>query len=75
MSISVGVDLHKTQFTVFARVGEGFFGKYQTTEDGYEAFLARIRCGERKGSRSRWASSRPAIRGTSKTGWSERASR
>ena len=49
MNISVGVDLHKTQFTVFARVGEGFFGKYLTTEDGYEAFLARIRVWRKEG--------------------------
>lgn len=38
----VGVDLHKTQFTVYMqREGktEGYFRKYPTTEKGYEAFF------------------------------------
>ncbi len=43
MTINVGVDLHKTQFTVFARVGEGMFGKYPTTEEGYQEFLSQVR--------------------------------
>jgi len=49
MTISVGVDLHKTQFTVFARVGDGIFGKYLTTEDGYQEFLSQVQVWRNKG--------------------------
>jgi len=38
--VNVGVDLHKTQFTVCVRKNGGLeYGKYPTTEDGYRAFL------------------------------------
>ena len=38
--VNVGIDLHKTQFTVCVRCREGDkFGKYPTTAEGYEAFL------------------------------------
>lgn len=43
MSISVGVDLHKTQFTVHARIGEGEKAQYATDEAGYRAFLLQVR--------------------------------
>jgi transposase len=42
MTINVGVDLHKTQFTVYARNGEGMFGKYGTDAEGYKSFLAQL---------------------------------
>jgi Transposase and inactivated derivatives len=42
MTISVGVDLHKTQFTVHARVGEGVKAQYATDEAGFKAFLAQV---------------------------------
>jgi transposase len=40
--VNVGIDLHKTQFTICARSrkGEGF-EKYPTTAEGYQAFLAK----------------------------------
>jgi transposase len=47
--VNVGVDLHKTQFTVCVRKnGENRFAEYPTTSEGYEAFLkeaAKIREG------------------------------
>jgi len=40
--INVGVDLHKTQFTICARKqGKETFGIYLTKEEGYQAFLAK----------------------------------
>jgi transposase len=40
MMVNVGVDLHKTQFTICAREGKReWFAKYPTTQDGYQAFL------------------------------------
>jgi len=42
MKVNVGVDLHKTQFTVCVKgLGGNKFEKYPTTEEGYEAFLNR----------------------------------
>jgi len=42
MRVNVGVDLHKTQFTVCVRgLGENKFEEYPTTDEGYEAFLKR----------------------------------
>ncbi|WP_461257581.1 IS110 family RNA-guided transposase [Treponema sp. R80B11-R83G3] len=42
MNAYVGVDLHKTQFTVCVRgLGEEQFALYPTTEEGYKAFLKR----------------------------------
>jgi transposase len=41
--VNVGIDLHKTQFTVCARDGSGNrFAKYPTTPEGYQAFLAQV---------------------------------
>jgi len=38
--VNVGVDLHKTQFTICVRSSEEVkFGKYPTTKEGYESFL------------------------------------
>lgn len=42
MTINIGVDLHKTQFTVFARDGEGLYGKYETKAEGYKSFLSQL---------------------------------
>jgi transposase len=39
--VNVGIDLHKTQFTVCVRGrGGDKFEKYPTTDEGYRAFLA-----------------------------------
>ena len=41
--VNVGIDLHKTQFTVCVRSGDGKkFGKYPTTNEGYEKFLEHV---------------------------------
>jgi len=42
MTITVGVDLHKTQFTVFVRKGEGAHGQYATTEEGFREFFSDL---------------------------------
>lgn len=42
MTINAGVDLHKTQFTVFVKQGGNQFEQYSTEEEGYKKFLARI---------------------------------
>ena len=42
--VNVGIDLHKTQFTICVRSrrkGNGF-AKYPTTGEGYQAFLAEV---------------------------------
>jgi transposase len=43
MTINVGVDLHKSQFTVFVRRAEGTQGQYATTEEGFQQFLSVLR--------------------------------
>lgn len=43
--LSVGVDLHKNQFTICAMRGEGELmqeGEYRTTEEGYQAFKQKM---------------------------------
>jgi transposase len=41
--VNVGVDLHKTQFTVCLReCGLELFNQYPKTEAGYEKFLAQM---------------------------------
>jgi len=48
--VNVGIDLHKTQFTVCVRgVGGDRFEKYPTTEEGYQAFFSRARGFQEKG--------------------------
>jgi transposase len=48
--VNVGVDLHKTQFTVCVRgVGGNKFEKYPTTAEGYAAFLKRVSAWRRSG--------------------------
>ena len=48
--VNVGIDLHKTQFTVCARDhGKKGFGKYPTTQEGYQAFLAEAAKWQKKG--------------------------
>lgn len=45
MKISIGVDLHKAQFTVCERCDMGTtdrFSRYATDEEGYEQFLVRL---------------------------------
>jgi transposase len=46
MRMSVGVDLHKKQFTVYWRMngrGEGEYGRYATDEHGYGEFEQKLR--------------------------------
>ena len=50
--LCVGVDLHKTQFTVCAMNEEGEYlleRKYRTTEEGYEEFSQEMHCQESQG--------------------------
>ena len=50
--LCVGVDLHKTQFTVCAMNEEGEYlleRKYPTTEEGYEAFSQEMHRQEEQG--------------------------
>ena len=45
MRMSVGVDLHKSQFTVYWRSDDGIAGKherYPTSDDGYRRFEAAL---------------------------------
>ena len=52
MRVSVGVDLHKSQFTVYYRyegTGEGIFKQYRTHRYGYEEFLVVLRGYKAKG--------------------------
>jgi transposase len=49
MQVNIGVDLHKTQFTVFGRVDAGFYGKYGTDERGYRDFLKEIQSWQDRG--------------------------
>jgi transposase len=48
--VNVGVDLHKTQFTVCVRGRNGNeFDKYPTTRDGYSLFLKRVSMWQKEG--------------------------
>jgi transposase len=48
--VNVGIDLHKTQFTVCARGKRGDkFSKYPTTEEGYAAFLGKVKAWQKGG--------------------------
>jgi transposase len=48
--VNVGIDLHKTQFTICVRgVGGNKFEKYPTTEEGYASFLKRVKAWQRIG--------------------------
>jgi transposase len=52
MRVSVGVDLHKGQFTVYWRsegVGKGVWGKYTTSEPDYQLFEAQLRAVREEG--------------------------
>jgi len=52
MRVSVGVDLHKSQFTVYYRyegTGEGILKQYSTHRYGYEKFLCALRGYKAKG--------------------------
>lgn len=42
MTINIGVDLHKTQFTTYTRGAECQFGKFSTTSDGYRLFFQQV---------------------------------
>jgi transposase len=55
MTISVGVDLHKTQFTVAARGAETLHGRYATTKEGYAAFLGQLERLRKRGAEVRLA--------------------
>ena len=48
--VSIGIDLHKSQFTVCVRSrSEDKFEQYPTTEAGYEAFLKKVAIWQKKG--------------------------
>jgi len=48
--VNVGIDLHKTQFTVCVRGRKGDrFAQYPTTEKGYQAFFREAAVWQRKG--------------------------
>ena len=48
--VNVGIDLHKTQFTICVRERNGNkFEKYPTTAEGYEAFLKSVAIWQRNG--------------------------
>ena len=48
--VNVGIDLHKTQFTICVRDhGKNGFAKYPTTHEGYEAFLAEAAQWQKRG--------------------------
>ncbi len=49
MTINAGVDLHKTQFTVFVKQSGNQFEQYSTEEDGYKKFLTRIQRWKKNG--------------------------
>ena len=51
MRIDIGVDLHKTQFTVYAQRGEKseVNGQYPTNEEGYVTFLRKLGAWKRSG--------------------------
>lgn len=51
MRIDIGVDLHKTQFTVYAQRGEttGVNGQYPANEEGYVTFLHKLGQWKRSG--------------------------
>jgi len=52
--VNVGIDLHKTQFTVCVRRRSGDkFEKYPTTEKGYESFLKKAATWQKKGQKVR----------------------
>jgi len=61
MMVNVGIDLHKTQFTVCVRYAGGEeFDQYPTTEEGYTEFLGRA---------SKWQASGEEVRvGVESTG-------
>ena len=49
MVVNIGVDLHKTQFTVFVRDSKNQFAEYKTDETGYSKFLRRVKVLQNKG--------------------------
>lgn len=49
MDAYVGVDLHKTQFTVFVKSAKEQFAKYETNDAGYEKFLKRVKAWRSRG--------------------------
>jgi transposase len=54
--VNVGIDLHKTQFTICVRERRGNgFAKYPTTKEGYQAFLEQAVKWQKKGEEVRVA--------------------
>ena len=52
--VNVGIDLHKTQFTVCVRgLGEDKFDKYPTTAEGYTSFLKKVVVWQKSGKKVR----------------------
>jgi transposase len=50
--VNLGIDLHKTQFTVCVRVhGKEVFQEYSTKPEGYEEFLSQVSKWQKKGRR------------------------
>ncbi|GMO23259.1 MAG: hypothetical protein Ta2B_02420 [Termitinemataceae bacterium] len=50
--VNLGIDLHKTQFTVCVRLhGKDVFREYSTTPEGYEEFLKQVSKWQKKGRR------------------------
>jgi predicted NBD/HSP70 family sugar kinase len=71
MKMSIGVDLHKTQFTVCFLSEDRTIkenGFYPTTDKGYEAFLEKAMSYESHGFELRLPSNRLVIPVTSETG-------
>jgi transposase len=59
--VNVGIDLHKTQFTICVRAGGRIgFGTYSTTQEGYQRFLTQA---------AKWQAGREEVRvGVESTG-------
>lgn len=58
MKMSIGVDLHKGQFTVYWRSEDGMYGKwerYQTKESGYKQFVHALKSAAKAGYESQVA--------------------
>ncbi|GAB1432502.1 IS110 family transposase [Spirochaetota bacterium] len=49
MVVNIGVDLHKTQFTVSVRDWKNQYAEYQTNDEGYKKFLSRVSAWQKKG--------------------------
>lgn len=48
MVVNVGVDLHKTQFTVYIRGAKNCYAQYPTDIEGYRSFMRRVKYWQKK---------------------------